>query len=329
MKSKLEQLEDALNEAYEEALEAEGRAAEAMTVDALSEEKQELLWALYEQNEGLVVDAAQTARRRVHVDLEPEDAVSAAKIYWPYLLAKVVRSSWDGPAPKKIWTEALRAVQDHIYRNRHQGSAGGSQATRALRRHDGEVEDLPVSEAVDRLREKYSAVANLKRDTAITRLRMVRQEADNLSLQAPASRSEGEFRLVDVIGASQREQIEPRRLGELLAERLSKQRLWERLMTANRSADELTEHELQVLDEAPSKEEAAARVFVSVGDAKKLRNERGSSASKHGLCEEQVKEIRRRYANEDVTYADLAGEYEVSKAIIGKAIRHDSPYDYE
>lgn len=323
----------ALVEAHKEAKKAEGRAAET-----IAPPDSEPLWRLYAASAELALDAAAQAHDRISSGLSLEDVQALAPQLYVVALAKWLEGGRKERYRKAIWYKCFDETRRWIYAKRQTQTAGSEALTRVVRAHIDEFDEQDPEEVAAKLQDRFRDAADNKLETVANRVREVRLERTLKSLDAPAetgSNDRGggaEATLGDLIAANTADRpLDLRLIGQNLAALLGKEELWERLSTPTRTAA-WGKEELSRLGEEKDVQ-IADKLNRGLAEVRNLRRALGipaKDAKQHGqraLSDQQVEEIRRRHANENISQRALAGDYPASRTVIRKVINHEGAYE--
>ena len=327
-RERLEMIEEPLAKDYEEALSearSESTGVEELIEVSLTGKELDTLWELYDRYESYVMGAITTAWDGMETEIEQPEVVRAAPQIFVASAGAICRQGEYEYFAFTLYKKARDRTWKWLARRTESLTAGTSHLTRLIRRElRKEPGQISPSDFAEELREKDRA-SQASPDYVEEKVRDVLREQEMQSLDEKVYEDSGRTR-ADDIAISTENRTSAKEIGEALASRWEMEETWRLLMAYDRS---WSEDEIETLGTGPDPA-VAKRLGRTQREVRGKRKELGIEADvprpDQVATEEEAEKIRERYKKEDLTYPDLAEDYDTTRETIGRIVRREGAY---
>lgn len=319
---------------------------------ALTEAQREAVWALYDRVEDLLW---KVTRRQIQAtdEVEPEQLEGALPIVHLRTLASYDHD--QSHLTTWIWREGRRHARREI-----KAITGQSEKERRIERAlsqlyiekiNQEGREPTRDEQVEYLRDHVAYARRYERETIIDTIAEIEEQAgETPSLDDEVGEAGGntESTLGSLLPAASPGTIDADEVGRVIAEQTNRIELFERLLDEDPTSRSFSDAKARgILLELRARDADAQQIawehqtspwVISAIDelydveltdeeVERYAISQGYREAERVLTGEEAEEVRKKY-REGATYADLAGEYDVSPTSIARAVRGESPYSH-
>jgi predicted DNA-binding protein YlxM (UPF0122 family) len=358
-------LSDWLADAGEIAREGESTQEEAeRIISALTDEEATAFWELYLASEDILMDAGQRQMATSDVELEYEEIRSVAALVWARTIIDYDPDRGDlaaylMTASRPHWRRCLRKI------SRTDASCGRRRIGRLLRqlrveKRTRKGREPSLEEKVEYVQERNYSARGKDENQVVEVIREVEQIQPPESLDDGVGEEEGSRTLREILPSPSQFSIDTKEVARLVAKKTQREELLDALLGKEPQPTSFDPKEAKEIylerearDASPKQiaweystspyivahVEEIYDVDVAIEDVKRHaehqgydedQSEEGSgSSSTRKLSDDQVREICRRYDEEDTTYAELAEDYPAGRQAIGKVVRGETYQDVD
>lgn len=328
-RERLEMIEEPLAKDYEEALSearSESTGVEELIEVSLTGKELGALWELYDRYKNYVMGAITTAWDGMETEIEQPEAVRAAPQIFVASAGAICRQSEYEYFAFVLYKKARDRTWTWLARRTKSLTAGTSHLTRLIRRKLREQPgQISPSDFTAELREEKDRASQTSPGYVEERVRDVLREQEMQSLDEKVYEDSGRTRADDT-AISTENRTSAKEIGEALASRWKMEETWRVLMAYDRT---WSEDEIETLGTGPDPA-VAKRLGRTQREVEGKRKELGIEADTprpgQVATEEEAEKIRERYEKEDLTYPELAEDYDTAPSTIGRIVRREGAY---
>lgn len=322
-------------------------------IGAMTDEEATAFWSLYLEAEDILMSAGHRQLSTSDAELDAAEMRGVAVLVWARTIIDydIDRGDLAGylmTASRPHWRRYLRSVSPSSSGdNRRRVARLLRQLRVRMRTHQGR--DATLEEKVEYVRDRNYHVRQVSEDALASMIREIEQQKPPASLDTDIH-EDGDRTLHDVLPSGPQLSIDTEEVARKVAQKTGREELLDRLLGADVEPTSLSQQKARLIylereargadaeqiawehSTSPYLVEQIEEIYdvrVTTQDVDRYKVAQGyayanGNQSQRKLSAEQVKEICRRYKEEDITYAELADEYPIGTTLIGEVIRGEA-----